>query len=445
MKLILPHLTAALLLSISANAGAEAVKDREGAVRKDKATMENDARWIYNDVQRGFDEAKRTGKPLLVVLRCIPCLACMGLDASVLTEDKLQPVLDQFVCVRVINANDLDLSKFQFDYDLSFSTMFFNADGTIYGRYGSWTHQKNAQDASTEGYRRTLDAVLALHRGFPANKESLRAKQSEPASFKTPVDIPALAGKYQRELDWEGKVVQSCVHCHQVGDAFRATYREKKEAIPAPWIYPMPAPETVGLVLAPDDVAVVKEVLPGSAAADSGMKAGDVIASVEGQPVVSVADVAWALHHAPESGVLSVSIKKGKDASSEETRKITLAPQWRSRSDISRRVATWPMRGMAFGGMVLEDLSDEERTKRGLSKDQLALFVKGVGQYGKHATAKKTGIQKEDVVLDFAGMEKRMTEGEILGHLLQHHFPGETVEITVLRGAEKKEFQLLMQ
>ena len=444
MKLI-HHLTAGLLLSLAANVSADAVKDREGAVRKDKSTMENDARWIYNDVQRGFDEAKRTGKPLLVVLRCIPCLACMGLDASVLTEEKLQPVLDQFVCVRVINANDLDLAKFQFDYDLSFSTMFFNADGTVYGRYGSWTHQKDAQDASTEGYRRTLDAVLALHRGFPANKESLRGKQGGPATFKTPVDIPLLAGKYQRELDWEGKVVQSCVHCHQVGDAFRATYREQKKAIPEPWIYPMPAPDTLGMVLAPDDIAVVKEVLPGSAAAQGGLQAGDVIASIEGQPVVSIADVAWALHNAPESGVLSVTVKKGKGGDSEETRKVPLAPQWRSKSDISRRVATWPMRGMAFGGMILEDLSNEERTRRGLSQDQLALYVKNVGQYGKHATAKKTGIQKEDVVLGFAGLEKRMTEGEILGHLLQHHFPGETVKVTVLRGSEKKDFQLPMQ
>ncbi len=444
MKLI-PHLTAGLLLSLPANVCAEAVKDREGAVRKDKATMENDARWIYNDVQRGFEEAKRTGKPLLVVLRCIPCLACMGLDASVLTEEKLQPLLDQFVCVRVINANDLDLAKFQFDYDLSFSTMFFNADGTVYGRYGSWTHQKDAQDASTAGYHRTLEAVLALHRGFPANKASLGGKQGGPAKFKTPVDIPVLAAKYQRELDWDGKVVGSCVHCHQVGDAFRATYRDQKQVIPAQWIYPMPAPETVGMVLAPDDVAMVKDVLPGSAAAQGGLQVGDVIASIEGQPVVSIADVAWALHNAPESGVLSVRVKRGKDGGSEEARKITLAPQWRSKSDISRRVATWPMRGMAFGGMVLEDLSNEERMRRGLSQDQLALFVKGVGQYGKHATAKKTGIQKEDVVLAFAGMEKRMTEGEILGHLLQHHFPGETVKVTVLRGTGKKEFQLPMQ
>jgi hypothetical protein len=443
MKLI-RHLTAGLLLSLAANVSADAVKDREGAVRKDKTTMENDARWIYNDVQRGFDEAKRTGKPLLVVLRCIPCLACMGLDASVLTEEKLQPVLDQFVCVRVINANDLDLAKFQFDYDLSFSTMFFHPGGTVLGRYGSWTHQKDAQDASTEGYRRTLEAVLALHRRWHAVKTSLRGKQGGPSDFKTPVDIPLLAGKYQRELDWEGKVVQSCVHCHQVGDAFRATFREQKQPIPESWIYPMPAPDTLGMVMAPDEVATVKEVLPGTAAAEAGVTAGDVITHVDGQPIVSIADIAWALHKAPDSGVLAMLVRKG-GASEDAAVRLFLAPHWRSKSDISRRVATWPMRGMAFGGMILEDLSDEERTRRGLSQDQLALYVKNVGQYGKHATARKTGIQKEDVVLDFAGVEKRMTEGEILGHLLQRHFPGETVKVTVLRGAEKKEYQLPMQ
>jgi hypothetical protein len=67
---------------------AQALKDREGAVRQDRAAMEKDARWIYNDFQRGFAEAKRTGKPLMVVLRCVPCLACAGIDAQVLKRAK---------------------------------------------------------------------------------------------------------------------------------------------------------------------------------------------------------------------------------------------------------------------------------------------------------------------------------------------------------------------
>ena len=177
-----------------------------------------------------FAEAKKTGKPLLVVLRCVPCLSCVGLDAEVLKEPSLAPLLDQFVCVRVINANTLDLSRFQFDYDLSFSTLIFNADGTLYGRYGSWTHQADPEARETIGYRRALEAALALHRGYPAKQASLAGKQGGPIPFKTPVEIPSLAVKYGRELNWGGNVVQSCVHCHQVGEAFRASYRERGKA-----------------------------------------------------------------------------------------------------------------------------------------------------------------------------------------------------------------------
>lgn len=39
-----------LALAASACALAETVKDREGAVRQDRATRENDPRWIYNDL-----------------------------------------------------------------------------------------------------------------------------------------------------------------------------------------------------------------------------------------------------------------------------------------------------------------------------------------------------------------------------------------------------------
>ena len=103
---------------------AATVPDREGAVRGDRAKLAKDSRWHYNDFARGLEEAKWTRKPLLVVLRCVPCTACAGIDAAVLLENsELAPLLDQFVCVRIINANSLDLHIFQFDYDLSFSML----------------------------------------------------------------------------------------------------------------------------------------------------------------------------------------------------------------------------------------------------------------------------------------------------------------------------------
>jgi len=199
---------ALLALLLSASAHAEAVKDREGAVRQDKAKLQDSDRWNYNDVQRGFDEAKKSGKPVLVILRCVPCLACMGLDTGVLMENaEISPLLDLFVCVRLINANAIDLARFQFDYDLSFTTMFFNADGTVYGRYGSWKHQKNSQESATEGLKKAMVAALDLHKGYPANKAALAGKQPGEMPFKTPVEIPQLAENTRRT--WIGRA-RSC-------------------------------------------------------------------------------------------------------------------------------------------------------------------------------------------------------------------------------------------
>jgi hypothetical protein len=421
---------------------AEAVKDREGAVRGDKASLENDARWIYNDLDRAFLEAKRTGRPLLVVLRCVPCLSCVGLDASVLQEPDLAPLLDRFVCVRVINANALDLTRFQFDYDLSFSTLIFNADGTLYGRYGSWTHQADPEARETIGYRKALEAALALHAAYPGNRDALAGKQGGPVPYRTPVEFPALATKYGRELNWGGNVVQSCVHCHQVGEAFRSHHRERREPVPRAQIYPMPAPETIGLTLAADSVARVMAVAAGSAAAAAGFAAGDEVETLAGQPLISVADFAWALHRAPEQGELAAVVRRG---SAQRTLGLKLAEGWRTQANISRRVGTWSMRAMALGGMSLVELDPAERTARGLKPEGMALLARGVGQYGKHAAAKNAGFRKDDVLVAVDGLTARMTEGELIGRLLETRKMGEQVEVTVLRGSERVQLKLPMQ
>jgi hypothetical protein len=369
-------------------------------------------------------------------------MACRGIDASILNSKEMQPVLDNFVCVRVINANTLDLSRFQFDYDLSFSTMLFNADGTLYGRYGSWQHQRDAMDSTTAGYKATLNATLALHKDYPGIKATLAGKQGGPAPFAVPIEIPALAGKYGRDLNWDGKVVQSCVHCHQIGDAFRAWHRNQGKPVPPDLIYPMPMPETVGLTLDSEFAARVSEVQKDSLAEAAGLKAGDDLVSVNGQPLISIADFAWVLHRAPETAALSVAVNR---AGAAQTVTLTLPKGWRQKSDISRRVGTWPMRAMAFGGMSLGDLPDEERAKRGLKTTGMALLVKHVGQYGPHAAAKKAGVLKDDVVVAADGMNQRISEGELIGHLLTTRMQKEILKITVLRGEKTMEFAVPMQ
>lgn len=432
-----------ILAFVTPRAFADTVKDREGAVRNDKtAVLEKDGRWLYNDIETGFAAAKKAGKPLLVVLRCVPCMSCMGLDAGVLEDKGLDPLLDQFVCLRVINANALDLTRFQFDYDLSLSTMIFNGDGTVYGRFGSWQHQKDAQEKATAGFKAALEGALTINKGYPANKESLAGKQGGVSPYKSPLEVPGLEGKYTKDLDWQGKVVQSCVHCHQIGDALRATLRDQKKPITEDLIFPQPQPETIGLTLAEDSAARVSAVADGSPAAKAGIKPGDDLVVLENQPLISSADVSWALHRAPASGSLKAAVKRGGTAA---VLTIELPAGWRQNADISRRVGTWGMRGMATGGLLLEEVPDSERAGLHLEKDSMALRAKHVGQYGKHAAAKNAGWQQGDVLVEIDGLQDRLSEGALIGHLLQKHFPGETLEATVLRGGKRITLPLPMQ
>src|SRR5262245_42268570 len=132
---------------------ASAQQTREQKVRGDKAKVEAEGFWIYNDLAHGFMEAKQTGQPLLVVLRCIPCEQCVKLDDDLVEKDeRLRPLLEKFIRVRVVSANGLDLSLFQFDTDQSFAVFMLNADGTIYGRFGTRSDQVNwTDDVSIEG------------------------------------------------------------------------------------------------------------------------------------------------------------------------------------------------------------------------------------------------------------------------------------------------------
>ena len=161
---------------------------RQQKVLGDKLKFEATGSWFYNDLEKGFEAAERLKQPMLVVLRCIPCEECVKLDDDLIeVNPKLQQLLKSFVRVRVVGTNGLDLSQFQFDTDQSFAAFIFNADGTLYGRYGTRSDRTQWQDdVSVEGLGKTLEAALELHRNYPANQSSLAGKQADKPMFPTP-------------------------------------------------------------------------------------------------------------------------------------------------------------------------------------------------------------------------------------------------------------------
>ena len=69
-----------LLLTGIAAANSVFAQTREEQVRGDREKVEADGFWIYNDLPAAFAQAKRENKPIIVVLRCIPCHECVKLD-----------------------------------------------------------------------------------------------------------------------------------------------------------------------------------------------------------------------------------------------------------------------------------------------------------------------------------------------------------------------------
>src|SRR5690349_10089446 len=139
-------------------------QDRDTKVRNDRKTFEASHDWIYNNLDEGIRAAKAADKPLFVVLRCIPCEACQEFDDDVARRDPIiRDLLDKFVCVRIVQANAIDLSRFQHDFDLSFAAYFLNPDGTIYGRFGTRSDRPEEEDISLEGLREAMQGALRIH------------------------------------------------------------------------------------------------------------------------------------------------------------------------------------------------------------------------------------------------------------------------------------------
>ncbi|WLD12593.1 Trx7/PDZ domain-containing (seleno)protein [Planctellipticum variicoloris] len=432
----------ALLLTSSVLA---APKTREEKVREDKQKVEAEGFWIYNDLQKGFAEAKRTGKPLLVVLRCVPCEECVKLDDDLVDKDPvIRPLLDKFVCVRVVGTNGLDLSLFQYDTDQSFAVFMLNADRTIYGRFGTRSHRTEwFGDVSLKGLAQALQGALKIHADSPNNKDALAGKIGPAPEFPSPEKYPVLKEKYGPELNYSGNVVQSCIHCHQIGDAQREYYRALKQPMPEKVLFPYPHPKSVGLILDPDQKATVKEVTPDSPASAAGFRAGDVIQRLAGQPLLSIADVQWVLQQVdPQGGSINADVlREGQPA----TVALKLEAGWRRAGDISWRASSWGLRRMATGGIVLESMTADERSEAGASGEGMALRVKHVGQFGAHAAAKQAGVQKGDVVIEFDGRADLLTEADVLRHAVTARVVGDRVPVTVLRDSKKVKLTLPMQ
>ncbi len=338
----------------------------------------------------------------------------------------LADLMSQFVCVRLVRAENLDLTLFRFDPDLAFAVFFMNADKTLYGRFGSRSDfYESEQDVSLEGLKQAMQGVLELHRNIEQWRPALAAKCGPTPKYKKLSDYPTKSSGYSRDFYSEGG---SCTHCHDLRTRQQMSYRRTGQPMPDDVLFAWPMPDVVGLSLDPTEKATVVEVRADSSADLAGFQPGDKIQRLSGQPMLSIADVQWVLQSTGETASLAAEIMRGDQP---ELLTLQLKTGWRRKMDISWRTTTHRLRRLILDNIAYEDLSHSARQKHALKDDVLALrAATGVSRNSDKS------IRRDDIIVAVEGSNKHMTEGELIAYLVQKKMPGDLVQLTVLRDGQ---------
>jgi membrane-associated protease RseP (regulator of RpoE activity) len=300
----------------------------------------------------------------------------------------------------------VNLALFDFDYDLTWAAFFLNAHEKVYGRYSGRDADSAEGQVSLAGLRHAMQSALAEHRRDPDPRPTSLPARRTVTQFRSMARLPS----------------GSCVHCHQVYDL----RREDRQAdgswrLEDVWVYPRP--ENVGLTLDVDQGDRVQRVSAGSPAARAGLQGGDVLASVNGVPVASIADVQYGLHRAPSRGEVSVVWSRdGKRQSAS----LKLNEGWR-KTDLSWR---WSLRGLDPSPCVRgPDLDADDRKVLGLSARQLA-FRQGPFV---HPAAEQAGIRQNDVIVGVNDRPLEMTARQFQAYVRLEYQVGQRITFNVLR------------
>jgi serine protease Do len=391
--------------------------------------------WVYNDLDKARETARRLNKPLFVTFRCIPCKDCEAFDAEVAQGNEQVQALarEKFVPVRQVEMKGVDLSQFQFDYDLNWAAMFIHPDGTVYARYGTQSAEGTDAYNSVEGLMNTMQRVLALHADYPNNKDELASKRGQAKSYRTALEMPGLENKEKLR---GATARNNCIHCHMIHDAeHRQAWDNGKFSHDLLWRWPLP--ENVGLGIDADHGIRIETVQPDSPAAKVGLKAGEDVTHMNGQAVTSIADMQWVLHNLPNT---DATVKVRGSRTGEHT--LHLAKGWK-KSDISWRGSLWSVPPRLT---VWMPAATEQKLKQlGLPAGQTALEVRWInqGQPGGKA-AFESGLRQGDYVIAVDGKPLAMTPVEFTMHVKLNYKPGDKLPLTIIRAGREQELQITL-
>ncbi|MGK0185874.1 MAG: serine protease Do [Verrucomicrobiales bacterium] len=296
-------------------------------------------------------------------------------------------IAEDYVCVRIININNVDLSVYPFDFDLTMAVLLANADGSVYHGYGGRTHLSPMNMASLV---EIMQKGLETH----ANYE----KAPSPPERKQLQYLPETVNK---QLSGIMQPVSGCYHCHYAREASQLLTLKAGEWTPDQfWIYPLP--ERIGIVVDQEKQYRVKNVIPGSAASSEGLQSGDLLQTLNGKKILTKYDIQSVLDKSDGGAVaLPYSLLRNDTPVNGQ---LALDAGWKvgDPKDYSWRVenpfTAHMIKFLPTPGFIGDRLSATELQSLSLPKDRFALRVTKLN-FGPH----QAGIRLGDVILSAGG------------------------------------------
>ncbi len=386
--------------------------------------------WVYNDIGKAMEQARRENKPLFVTFRCVPCKDCAAFDADVANgNERVRAIAkEKFISVRQVEMKGVDLSLFQFDHDLNWAGMFINADGVVYARYGTQSAEGSDAYNSVEGLVNTMNRVLELHASYPKNLGELQGKRGATKPFKTALEMPGLQNpeKFAKQT-----ARGNCIHCHNIHDA-ENLHAKQSNTFTQDMLWRYPLPDNIGLKIDRISGLKIAEVVSASSAAKAGLHAGEDVVRMNGQRITSIADMQWVLHHIPNAAA-EVVVEGSKSG----TQTLSLRAGWK-KYDISWRGSMWSLSPRFSVWTPI--LSADERDQLGIPKSDTAFQVKFINQNiagGKNAY--EAGLREGDVIVAVAGQPLQMTPQQFNTQIKLKYKIGDELPLTVLRKNKTRE------
>lgn len=361
-------------------------------------------------------------------------MSCRKLDEQVVHPDKsLENVLNKFICVRLTEINDIDLTAFQFDSELSFAAFFLNASGDMYGRYGTRSYKDrkvfrsqqsyrslgvdNTKDVTIEGFKKAALAALSLHEKYIVDRsisKLFRGKKHAGPSWKTPRKIPAMPKR-------------GCIHCHHIKTYSIVSLKQANKKVLDKDLWSFPMPDSLGFSLDPKEKAKINNIISDSEADTTGLIVNDEIIAINTQPIISIADVQWVLHTSSPLQILEIEILRNNQVLHKQ---LQLPQDWRRRSKFHWRWRScrelWEQ--YTHYSLDLEDVTLQDSTKG-------TIVVKVFSRKGLRE------IRPNDVIVDVDGQGPK-TASELIAYFLQEKCLGEDLHLTVLRKNFKRKIKI---